>query len=155
MPKPIAIRAAEAAARTRPPAYPAVFHAKTGARIKRPLGDLFGLKNFGVNLTTLAPGARSALQHRHSAQDEFIYILSGEAVLVTGDAETVLGPGMCAGFPAGEGSHHLENRTAEPVDYIEVGDRSEGDRVDYPHDDLVATMQDGQRVFTKKDGTPW
>ncbi len=155
MTRKIALKAAEAPARTRPPAYPSVFHAQTGERIKRPLGDLFGLNNFGVNLTTLGPGGRSALQHRHSRQDEFIYILSGEAVLVTGDSETLLGAGMCAGFPAGEESHHLENRTNAPMEYLEIGDRSEGDQVDYPHDDLVATMKDGQRIFTRKDGTAY
>ena len=155
MSKPIAINASEAPARTRAPAYPVEFHERTGNRIKRPLGDLFGLKNFGVNLTTLGPGARSALQHRHSRQDEFVSILSGEAVLVAGDKEIVLQQGMCAGFPAGEGSHHLENRSGSPVDYIEIGDRSEGDRVDYPHDDLVATMKDGERVFSRRDGSPY
>lgn len=155
MAKPIAIKAAEAARRTAPLAYPVVFHAQIGERIKRPLGDLFGLKNFGVNITTLAPGARSALQHSHSLQDEFIYILAGEAVLVTGEVETVLGPGMCAGFPAGDASHHLENRGHAPVDYLEIGDRTQGDAVDYPHDDLVATMKDGQRIFHRKDGTAY
>jgi uncharacterized cupin superfamily protein len=155
MPKPVAIKAADAAPRKAPIAYPVSFHAQIGNRIKRPLGDLFGLKNFGVNITTLAPGARSALQHNHSRQDEFIFILAGEAVLVTGEVETVLGPGMCAGFPAGDASHHLENRGHAPVDYLEMGDRTEGDAVDYPHDDLVATMKDGQRIFHRKDGTAY
>jgi uncharacterized cupin superfamily protein len=155
MPKPVAIKAADAAPRKAPIAYPVSFHAQIGNRIKRPLGDLFGLKNFGVNITTLAPGARSALQHSHSLQDEFIFILAGEAVLVTGEVETVLGPGMCAGFPAGDASHHLENRGHAPVEYLEMGDRTEGDAVDYPHDDLVATMKDGQRIFHRKDGTAY
>ncbi len=153
--KPVAINAADAPPRTAPLAYPVTFHARIGDRTKRPLGDLFGLKNFGVNITTLAPGARSALQHGHSRQDEFIYILAGEAVLVTGEVETVLGPGMCAGFPAGEASHHLENRGLAAVDYLEIGDRTQDDVVDYPHDDLVATMTDGQRIFHRKDGTSY
>ncbi len=155
MTKPIAIPAADAPPRTRPLAYPKVFHPQVGVRIKRPLGDMFGLMNFGVNLTTLEPGGRSALQHRHSRQDEFIYILGGEAVLVTGDVETIVRAGMCAGFPAGGESHHLENRTNEPVHYLEVGDRTEGDQVDYPHDDLVATMKDGERVFHTRSGEPY
>ena len=155
MPKPVAIKATDAAPRTTPPAYPVIFHARIGDRTKRPLGDLFGLKNFGVNVTTLAPGARSALQHSHSLQDEFIFILAGEAVLVTGEIETILGPGMCAGFPAGNASHHLENRGHAPVDYLEIGDRTVDDAVDYPHDDLATTMKDGKRIFHRKDGTAY
>lgn len=155
MTKPVAIIAAQAPPRTRPLAYPKVFHAQIGTRTKRQLGDLFGLHNFGVNLTTLEPGSRSALQHRHSAQDEFIYIIEGEAVLVTGSVETVIGPGMCAGFPCGGESHHLENRTDAPVHYLEIGDRSQGDDIDYPHDDLVATMKDGERIFHHKNGEPY
>ncbi|MBX9758765.1 MAG: cupin domain-containing protein [Beijerinckiaceae bacterium] len=155
MTKPIAVIAANAPPRTRPLAYPKVFHAQVGVRTKRPLGDLFGLANFGVNLTTLEPGSRSALQHRHSAQDEFIYILEGQAVLVTGAIETVLTPGMCAGFPAGGESHHLENRSGAPVHYLEIGDRSQGDDIHYPHDDLVASMKDGERIFHRKNGEPF
>lgn len=155
MTKPIAIIAAQAPPRTRPIAYPVVFHAQIGTRVKRPLGDLFGLGNFGVNLTTLEPGARSALQHRHSAQDEFIYIVEGEAVLVSGSVETIMRAGMCAGFPARGDSHHLENRTGAPVHYLEIGDRSDGDDIDYPHDDLVLTMKDGERTFRHKNGEPY
>lgn len=151
----LAIRAAEAPARTKASNYPAVFAARMAGRVKRPLGDLFGLRNFGVNLTALAPGAVSALQHRHSLQDEFVYVLEGEIVLVSGDDEIVLEPGMCTGFPAGGRSHHLENRTDRTALYLEIGDRSEGDVASYPFDDLVALRDGGGWRFTHKDGTPY
>jgi uncharacterized cupin superfamily protein len=118
---------------------------------------LFGLANFGVNLTRLAPGAASALRHAHSHQDEFIYIVSGAPTLVTDAGETPLRPGMCAGFKAGTGDgHHLVNRTDEEVVYLEVGDRSAGDVVNYPDDDLVAVLDtEGKRRFRRKNGAPY
>jgi uncharacterized cupin superfamily protein len=126
-------------------------------RDKRPLGDLFGLTNFGVNLTTLAPGGQSALRHAHSKQDEFVYILEGEAILITDAGETVLKPGMCAGFKASTGdAHHLVNRTKKDVVFLEVGDRSAGDSVNYPDDDVVAVYgADGKFKYSRKDGTPY
>src|SRR5215211_4895924 len=129
----IAIRAAEAPPRARPSRYPADLAAKIGAREKRPLGDLFGLKNFGVNLTRLPPGAASSLRHAHALQDEFVFVLEGRPVLVTDAGETPLGPGMCAGFPAGTGdAHHLVNRGPGDALYLEIGDRTPGDSVAYP-----------------------
>lgn len=101
---PVAIMAAEAAPRTKPSNYPEPFAARMAGREKRPLGDVFGLSNFGVNLTRLAPGASSALRHAHSKQDEFIYVLHGRPVLRTDAGETQLSPGMCAGFKAGTGN---------------------------------------------------
>ena len=96
---------------------------------KRVLGDFFGLKNFGVNLTTLTPGASSSLHHRHSRQDEFLYVVAGEATLVTDTGETPLRAGMCAGFPAGGTAHHLQNRAGRDVVFLEIGDRTAGDDV--------------------------
>ena len=153
---PSAVVAAEAPPRTKPTIYPPPFAARVAGRVKRPLGDLFGLKNFGVNLTRLPPGVESALFHRHSKQDELVYILEGHPVLVTDAGETQLGPGMCAGFPAGGTAHHLVNRTSEDVAYLEVGDRSPGDEVTYPNDDLKAVFLEGAgwRVL-HKDGTPY
>jgi uncharacterized cupin superfamily protein len=125
-------------------------------REKRPLGDLFGLRNFGVNLTRLAPGGESALMHRHSRQDEFVFIIEGEATLVTDTGETRLGPGMCAGFAAGGAAHHLVNRGASDVVFLEVGDRQAGDEVFYPADDIRAVMgSDGKWRFAHKDGMPY
>jgi len=121
------------------------------------LGDLFGLKTFGVNLTRLAPGAASSVHHRHSRQDEFVYVVEGEPVLVTDAGEMRLRPGFCAGFPAGGTAHHLENRTARDVLYLEIGDRGAGDEVEYPADDLalVPDPTTGRRRYTHKDGRSW
>ena len=99
--RPVALVASEAPARTRPSNYPEPFASRMAGREKRPLGDLFGLTNFGVNLTRLAPNAVSALRHAHTKQDEFIYILQGHPVLHTDEGRTQLSPGMCAGFKAG------------------------------------------------------
>lgn len=153
--RPLALRAAEAAPRPRVTGYPADLAAKMAGREKRPLGDLFGLRNFGVNLTRLAPGAASSLHHAHAVQDEFVYILEGEPILVSGSVERPLSPGDCAGFAAGGAPHHLVNRTDRAVVYLEVGDRLPGDSVTYPEDDLAAEMQpDGGWRYTRKDGTP-
>src|SRR3954463_3155863 len=93
-----AIDAREAPTRARPSIYPEPFAAQMVGREKRPLGDVFGLTNFGVNLTRIRPGGSSALRHAHTLQDEFIYVLEGDPVLVTDSGETRLAPGMCAGF---------------------------------------------------------
>jgi uncharacterized cupin superfamily protein len=125
-------------------------------RSKRVLGDLFGLKNFGVNLVHLAPGAASSIRHAHTLQDEFIYVLSGHPTLHTDEGLTELSPGMCAGFQAGTGNaHRILNNTSEQVDYLEVGDRTPGDEGHYPDDDLKAIQVDGKWVFVHKDGTPY
>ena len=155
--RPIALRAAEVPPRPRPSGYPADLAAKIAGREKRVLGDPFGLANFGVNLTRLAPGGQSALRHAHAKQDEFVYLLEGEAVLITDSGEMVLKSGMCAGFNAGTGdAHHLVNRTKKDVVFLEVGDRSVGDTVTYPEDDVVAVFgPDGKFSFRKKDGTPY
>jgi len=153
---PVAIVAAEAPPRTRPSNYPEPFASRMNGRVKRPLGDVFGLKNFGVNLTRLAPGAVSALRHAHSRQDEFVYVLQGHPTLRTDDGETRLFPGMCAGFRAGNGNgHHLINETTDEVVYLEVGDRTPGDEGTYPDDDLTAELVEGKWRFAHKDGTPY
>ncbi|MBS0347409.1 MAG: cupin domain-containing protein [Proteobacteria bacterium] len=153
---PVAICAADAEPRRRPSAYPEPFASRMSGRQKSPLGDLFGLGNFGVNLVRMAPGAVSALRHAHSRQDEFIYVLSGTPTLRTDQGETRLEPGMCAGFRAGSGDAHcLVNLSGEEVVYLEVGDRSEGDAVSYPDDDLQALREDGRWVFVHKDGSPY
>ena len=127
-----------------------------GQREKRPLGELFGLKNFGINLTKLSPGGESALLHRHSKQDEFIYILQGEPTLVTDKDEMQLSAGMCAGFPAAGLAHHLVNRTKSDVVYLEIGDRTPGDEASYPNDDIQAVLgADGKWTYTHKDGRPY
>ncbi|MEO1207394.1 MAG: cupin domain-containing protein [Pseudomonadota bacterium] len=151
---PIVRRAEACPPRVKASNYPEPFAARVRDRIKQPLGDLFGLTNFGVNRTTLKPGAESALLHRHKTQDEFIYILAGHPTLITDRGETELDPGMCAGFPAGGVAHHLVNRTTSDVVYLEIGDRSAGDEGTYPNDDLKAVQdKQGKWVFQHKDGT--
>jgi uncharacterized cupin superfamily protein len=133
--------------------YPEPFAARMQRRVKRRLGSRFGIRNFGVNITRIAPGGLSALRHSHSRQDEFIYVLEGTPTLVTDSGESVLAPGWCAGFPAGGEAHHLVNRSEAEVVYLEVGDRTPGDTVSYPDDDLQAVQQpDGRFAFLHKDG---
>jgi uncharacterized cupin superfamily protein len=155
--EPVAVVASEVPPRTRPSNYPEPFASRMSGRQKRALGDVFGLMNFGVNLTRLAPGAVSALRHAHTRQDEFVYMLEGEAVLRTDEGETLLKPGMCAGFKAGTGNaHQLVNRSGKDAVYLEVGDRSPGDSATYPEDDIAATIgPDGRWSFTRKDGSPY
>ena len=155
--KRVSIKALDAPPRAKRSSYPEPFASRMAGREKRPLGDLFGLTNFGVNLTRLAPGAVSALRHAHSHQDEFVYVIEGHPTLVTDAGETQLAPGMCAGFKAGNGdAHHLLNRTRSDVLYLETGDRSPGDSAAYPDDDLKAVLgADGKWLFTRKDGTPF
>jgi len=156
MTDPVFISSSSAPLRTKPTNYPAAFAARMYGREKRPLGDLFGLRNFGVNLTRLAPGGQSALFHRHSRQDEFVYILEGEPTLITDNAESQLQPGDCAGFPAGGTAHQLVNRTGEDVLYLEIGDRTPGDTGEYPRDDIQAAQNpDGTWRFQHKNGTPY
>ena len=157
---PASVVASEAPLRpkpTSPPFPPEMVALVASGRDKRVLVEVFGLTNFGVNLTRLAPGGRSALRHAHGKQDEFVYVLEGEATLVTDTGETLLKPGMCAGFKAGSGdAHHLLNRSSADVVFLEVGDRSAGDSVSYPDDDVVAVYGlDGKWQYSRKDGTPY
>lgn len=153
---PVAVIAAEAPSRTKVSSYPEPFASRMAGRQKHPLGDLFGLANFGVNLTRLAPHAASALRHAHTRQDEFVYVLQGNPTLHTDEGRTVLAPGMCAGFKAGTGNgHRLVNETAEEVVYLEVGDRTPGDEASYPDDDLQARQVDGGWEFAHRDGSPY
>ncbi len=136
--------------------YPHPFAARVAGRMKRKLGDHFGLTNFGVNLTELAPGALSALLHHHSKQDEFVYIVEGTPTLVLDKVEYTLKPGDCVGFKAGDGiAHQLINRSREPVIYLEVGDRTEGDETSYPYDDLKARFVKRAWQLAHKDGRPY
>ena len=153
--RPLAIVAAEAPPRPFRTNYPEPFASRMAGRDKRPLGDLFGLTNFGVNLTRLKPGGSSALRHAHTKQDEFVYILEGRPTLVTDAGRTTLEPGMCVGFKAAGDAHCLVNETDRDVVYLEFGDRTAGDAVDYPDDDIAVVTIDGQRRAAHKDGTPY
>jgi uncharacterized cupin superfamily protein len=138
-PPSVALVAIEAPKRVKPSNYPEPFASQMQGREKRPLGDLFGLTNFGVNQTTLAPGAVSALRHAHTTQDEFIFILEGHPTLHTDEGRTRLSPGMCAGFKAGTGNGHR---------LLEMGGRSPGDAVIDPGDDTKAVLVDGKWFFS-------
>ncbi len=156
MPIPVAIAAADVEPRRKTSNYPEPFYSMMLLREKRQLGDVFGLHNFGVNLTRIRPGGRSALRHHHTRQDEFVYILEGRPTLVTDAGETPLEPGMCAGFRAGScNGHMLRNDGEIDVVYLEIGDRTPGDAAEYPDDDLAATAIDGGWAFTHKDGSPY
>jgi uncharacterized cupin superfamily protein len=151
-----AIYAIDVPPRNKPSIYPEPFASRMAGREKRQLGDYFGLNNFGVNLTRLAPNTISALRHSHSKQDEFVYILQGNPTLYTDTGKEVLSPGMCAGFRAGTGqASNLVNETKEDVIYLEIGDRTPGDEGYYPDDDIKAMLVDGEWRFFHKDGTPY
>ena len=138
--------------------YPEPYRSRVAGRHKRRLGDAAGLKNFGVNLTTLDPGAQSSMRHWHEKQDEFVFVLEGEATLVTNAGRQKLGPGMCAGFPAGRADgHQLVNETDRPVVYLEIGDRTPGDSATYADADVDLTVDlvDGKWVFSHRDGRPY
>jgi uncharacterized cupin superfamily protein len=155
--QPAAIEAASLPPARAARGYPEPFAARVTGRERRVLGDVFGLTRFGANLTRLPPGGMSALRHTHTREDEFIYVLEGEPVLVTNAGEIGLRPGMCAGFKAGSGdAHHLINRSALDVVYLEIGDRDPGDTVIYPDDDIGrALTPEGHRAFVHKDGRPY
>ena len=149
------IRALDVPARTTT-IYPPPYAATVAGRAKRALGDQFGLSQFGVNLTVLAPGSSSAERHWHETEDEFIFILEGEAVLIDDHGEHLLTSGMCAGFKAGDpNAHKLVNRSSLPVTLLEVGTRSDGDRAHYPEADMAAVKVDGKFRIMRKDGTSY
>ena len=152
----VTLLAADVAARSKSSNYPEPFASRMAGREKRPLGDLFGLTHFGVNLTRLTPGAVSSLRHAHTKQDEFIYILRGSPTLHTDEGRRTMLPGTCAGFKAGTGdAHRLINETAEDVMYLEIGDRAPGDEGIYPDDDLKAVLVNATWRFVHKDGSPY
>ena len=136
--------------------YPKELAAGLEGRIKRVLTDPLGLTQFGVNLTTLEPGAMSSQRHWHETEDEFIYVLSGELTLVTKDGEQVLRTSMAAGFPKGDkNGHQLLNRGTVSATYLEVGTRSQDDDVTYPDIDMKGEKRDGRYRFFKKSGEPY
>jgi len=151
-PTPVALDPARVPARTGS-GYPEPFRDAVGAREKRPLGDAFGLNGFGVNLVRLPPGCWSSQRHWHTLEDEFVYVLEGELVLVTDAGEQLLTAGMASGFPAGtRDGHHMINRSARDAVYLEVGDRLDQDEAEYPDIDLMLKLRDGKLVFMHRNG---
>jgi uncharacterized cupin superfamily protein len=137
--------------------YPEPFREGQRKRYTRRLGDHAGLKNYGVNLVRVLPGGQSSARHTHSKQDEFVYVVEGEFVLVTDAGRETVGPGTCIGFPAGTGDgHHFLNLTQKDAIFLVIGDRTAGDEVTYPDIDLeLKAGPDGVRGFRRKDGTPY
>lgn len=135
--------------------YPPEFAKRVAGRRKQRLGDQFGLENFGINLVTLPPAVQSATRHRHMVQDEFVYVLSGELVLVHDEGETLLRPGGCAGFRHGGTAHHLINRSDADASFLEIGDRLPGDIAECPDDDLVPVHTEKGWQYFRKNGEPY
>jgi len=134
--------------------YPPPFDVPCATRTRKRLGDAEGLRDFGVNLMTLPPGGWSSQRHWHSHEDEFVYVLEGELVLIEDEGETILLAGDCAAFPKGTGNgHHLINRSTTVAVYLEVGSRQPPDMTVCSDIDLQSSNSDGR--FVHKDGTPY
>lgn len=136
--------------------YPEPFYSRMGKVERRALGDACGLNQLGVNRVVLKPDAQSALRHWHSLEDEFVYVLEGELVLVTDGGEQLLKAGMCAGFAAGQrDAHHLINRSTADACYLEIGNRIAGDDCFYPDDDMLWVTTEAGWHAAHKDGRPY
>jgi uncharacterized cupin superfamily protein len=136
--------------------YPQPFRSVTDGREKAALGNVAGLTQFGVNLTRLKPGAASALRHWHEQEDEFVYVLEGELVLVEDGGEIVLRPGDCAGFKAGvSNGHQLVNKSQRDAVYLEIGARAATERAHYPDCDLVLERDARGMRFLHRSGQPY
>ena len=152
MPK---IDIAKASVRTRS-VYPDPWGAVTQGREKTALGDVAGLTQFGVNLTRLKPGAASALRHWHETEDEFVYVIEGEIVLIGDGGTTVLRPGDAAGFKADlSNGHHLVNKSQRDALYLEVGTRAKRERAHYSDVDLVYDRDESGFRFSRRSGEPY
>ena len=134
--------------------YPSPFRELSADRIRKRLGEAGGLADFGVNLMRLPPGNWSSQRHWHSDEDEFVYVIEGELVLIEDGGETLLHAGDCAAFPKGSGDgHHMINRSNVTAIYLEVGSRSAADITTCSDIDMVSSAADGR--FTHKDGSPY
>ena len=135
--------------------YPAPLAEEFAGRIRKRLGDAAGITGFGVNLTTLPPGARSSLRHWHEVEDEMVFVLSGTLTLIDDTGETEIGPGEAAGFPGGAANaHHFVNRGSQDAVLLEIGTRPQEDRCHYAGHDMVAHDRDGLSWYATRDGTP-
>jgi uncharacterized cupin superfamily protein len=134
--------------------YPPPYDKIVAGRSRKRLGNAVGLDQFGVNLTTLKPGASSALRHWHETEDEFVFMLEGEVALIENEGESRLRPGDAAGFKAGVANgHHLVNRSDRDAVYLEIGSRRADERAHYPDIDLAVAKIDGVNRYTRKDGS--
>jgi uncharacterized cupin superfamily protein len=136
--------------------YPSPFDLPCRARERTRLGDEAGLTQFGVNLLHLPPGAWSSQRHWHTGEDEFVYVLAGEVVLVTDAGDEILRAGDAAGFKAGDANGHcLQNRSARDAQVLEIGTRMKGSVAYYPDIDMVAPAGGEPAAYTHRDGTPY
>ena len=134
--------------------YPEPYASQMGNRSFQALGDAAGLTQFGVNLVTMPPGAMSSLRHWHTGEDEFVWVVSGELVLVQDGGETVLRAGDAAAFKAGDpDGHHLQNRTSATASFLVIGTRATSDTCTYPDVDLINRTDGARNWFTLRDGT--
>ncbi|MDE1973754.1 MAG: cupin domain-containing protein [Hyphomicrobiales bacterium] len=136
--------------------YPEPFNRVVAGRSRKRLGNAAGLDQFGVNLTTLEPNAASALRHWHQNEDELVYVLEGELVLIEDGGETLLKAGDAAGFKANTpNGHHLVNRSTRDAVYLEIGTRATHERAEYPDIDMRMVRDDSGFRYLHKDGTPY
>jgi len=158
MPECKPVRALDVKAETAQPGtgYPEPYFSRMGQGDWRRLGEVFGLTQYGFNLETLQPDAESALRHWHTLEDEFVYVLEGELMLITDEGATPMTAGMCVGFKAGvKNAHHLANRSTGPARYLVIGARVPGDSCFYPDDDLMWIDTEHGTYPAHKDGTPY
>jgi uncharacterized cupin superfamily protein len=134
--------------------YPSPFDELVRGRHRRRLSPVLGIDAYGVNLLRVEPGAMSSARHWHSEQDEFVYVLEGEVVLVTDEGETPLKAGMAAGFPAGNpNGHTIANRSDSDAFVLEVGNRPDEEDVTYPDIDMSNQVRNRKPNFLRKDGS--
>ena len=136
--------------------YPEPFRRAVEGRERKRLGNAIGLDQFGVNLSRLKPGAASSQRHWHQAEDEFVYMLEGELVLIEDDGETVLRPGDAAGWKAGVANGHcLVNRSSRDAVYLEIGSRAPREVANYPDIDMRAERDGKNQRYVRKSGEPY
>ena len=133
--------------------YPEPFRSQVVPRKKRAIGDASGLNAVGINHTTLMPGKLSSMRHWHTLEDEFIYVLEGQVVLVTEQGERLMRAGQCVGFPARlRNGHHFVNRSSKPAVYLEISNRDDKDSASYPDIDLRWNAPGARGRYSHKDG---
>jgi uncharacterized cupin superfamily protein len=136
--------------------YPEDFRQVVEGRERRPLGNAGGLTQFGVNLTVLKPGAASSLRHWHEKEDELVFILQGELILVEDGGETPLGPGDAAAFKAGVANgHHLVNRSGRDAVLLEIGTRSGQEVAHYADVDMLVRQEGSSLTYLRRSGEPY
>lgn len=136
--------------------YPEPYASQMAGRSSLRLGDAGRLTQFGANLVTLEPGAKSSLRHWHAHEDEFVMVTQGECTLVQDAGETVLRTGDCAAFPAGDtDGHHFVNKSSAEARFLVVGTRATHEIATYSDIDLKVELRDGAATFTHKDGSPY